>query len=94
MDLDGSCVWPILRSVVERPCEPGFPGGYLCSNMEQACMTTKPTKRETSQREKKESPDVFVESQIYPSDFQLQDNIFLIRFTLRIYLLSTIKIKC
>lgn len=59
----------------ERPYKSGFPGGYLSSNIENACILLKPVKRKASQRGKEENPDV-CGSQIHPLDFQLQDKLF------------------
>ena len=60
MGFDGYCVRPRIRSLAKRPRESGFSGGFLCYNTETACMTVKPTKRKTSQRDERENPDVCV----------------------------------
>ena len=60
MGFEGYCVRPRIRSLAKRPRESGFSGGFLCYNMETACMTVKPTKRKTSQRDERENPDVCV----------------------------------
>ena len=60
MDSDGCWVRPIPRTLVKGSSKSGFPGRYLCSNMEKACMLIKLTKRKASQRDKEENHTSFI----------------------------------